>query len=368
MSRWWRREARQPSPTSTRRHGCSVPITLQHRAHHPSTVPKGTPSLRAPSRAASLGVSLTRHLAGCSLPLWPRLRRLRGRTLSPPAPPGVRRSPSAPLAQVTGKGRAPPRRGPAWHCGSPCPFYHPCVTPGTFSITGLGGSGPCHRATSTEDELSPAPIITATIPPPPRAHPTAPQAWDEPRGWECPQLHGDTEGTGAAACQRWHHGPRVRLCPCRHPSGLVTVFVLLLIVPFLVTRQAGKPETLLPCRERGRRCRLPANGHPEPRHPHGRPAETQRHELALPGLDAPAPGLSPALSPAPGGTCSPPCSLPSLGTQREETASAPPWRFGHWKDFIGVGGIAESAGPSAQGSRCSGGGAAPSRAPGGGCM
>ena len=159
------------------------------RDHHPGVVPKGTPSLRSPSsglppalpRSAFCLPSTAwalRFLCGPSPAAFGAARSPPRRLARPSAPPGVWRSPSAPLAQITGKVRAAPCRGPTWGWGSPCPFYPPCVTPGTFSITRVSGPGPCCRATSTEHERSSAPALASSQPQSPRAHPTAPQAWD----------------------------------------------------------------------------------------------------------------------------------------------------------------------------------------------
>lgn len=142
------------------------------------------------------------------------------RVARPSAPPGVWRRPSAPLTQILGKGRAAPHAGVPRGAGGPhCPLYPPRVTPGTFSVTGVSGSGPCHRATSTEDKLSPAPVLAPSQPQSPPCPPHSdPRPGTSPWG-DVPSCKGTPKDTDSAARRCWHRGAEVWPCLCRHPRG-----------------------------------------------------------------------------------------------------------------------------------------------------
>lgn len=138
--------------------------------------------------------------------------------------------------------------------------------------------------------------------------------------------------------------------PLPSSPGLAMVFVLLFMVPFLVTCQASKPET----------CHRAGNGATGAGYPQRAP-----RTLSPPAAARLSPGdtswlcrgwmcqhqARPLPRPHPWGAPTAPPPDPKRGD-----AFGLPWHFGRWKGFIGVGGVAGSVGPPARGSRCSGGG------------
>lgn len=229
---------------------------------------------------------------------------------------GVWHSPSAPLTQILGKGRPDPHAGVPRGAGGPhCPFYPPCVTPGMFSITGVSGSGPCRRGTSTEDKLSPAPGLAPSQPqsPPPCPPHSSPRPGTSPAARRPPKTPiRPHAGVGTV-------GPRFGRAPAVTPgAGAGFCFAFDRPISLSLARPVNPKLVTMP--GTGSRVQVTHNRHPEPRHPHRCPAEPWRHELALSGLDSSTPGLAPL----PWGTPTAWAPPRSTGTQKEETSSPPP--------------------------------------------